>query len=91
MKNAVTKKPAGRRAKKVVLDDTPLAVAKAPTMGDLLGQLQKAIDSGQYLVAIVRQDGNQVIVDRHAVEFPKGSLDVAIKLITNDLQKLMGE
>jgi len=83
-KKTVVHKPVNHpRGEGGVAINRPSSVPK-----DVLANLETACRSGKWLVAIWRVQDGKVFLDRTATDFPKADLDLAMRLIVENVQEM---
>lgn len=86
-----TRKPLRKKPAPSPLAPSPLgAIAEDPPSRvppELLAQLDRAVQTGRYLVAIYRIEGGLIHMDRTKRDFPENDHDRALDLLRKNLQK----
>ena len=75
---------------------TPQIIAANPDLllpphEQAVSNVRKATQSGKWLIAAFRIDGEQLHLDRIALNFPKGDLSLACRLFVENVEALKAE
>ena len=85
-----------KKTSKNGIKKTPVAKIATPQIpssripSDVLTSLERACRSGKWLFAAWRVEDGKVFLDRTASDFPVGDLDMAMRLIVENVQELKG-
>ncbi len=74
-----------KAAKKNVVKKTPV---RPSLKDDVVKLVERAAKTGKWMVAVFRVEDKQLHLDRTAVNFPKGDIDLAMRLIVENVQQL---
>lgn len=77
-----------RRPKQAAIVTTQIASRPKQIPSEVLTNLETACKAGRWLVAVFRVEQEQLFLDRTANNFPKRDIDLAMRLIVEDVQKL---
>ena len=77
------------RAKPQILAANPDLLLPPPEQA--ASNVRKATQSGKWLIASFRIDGEQLHLDRIALNFPKGDLSLACRLFVENVEALKAE
>ena len=92
MKKSASKKPVKKTSKRVRKTITlpPMPPAVNPSQ-QAIGEAEKAIAAGKWLIASFRVEDGKMTLDRTALNFPKDEIALACKLFVENLEALKGQ
>lgn len=85
MKKAASKKPVKKVAKKAAKRTSPPIVNPVE---QVLGEVNRAVSAGRWLVASFRVENGQMTLDRTALNFPREDIALACRLFVENLELL---
>ena len=66
----------------------PIVKTNVSIPANILRQFENAMKSGRWLITVLRVENEKLFLDRTAMNFPTADLDLAIRLIVENLQSL---
>jgi hypothetical protein len=60
----------------------------SPFPADVLISLKKAVETGQWLIAVCRIENERLLLDRTAMNFPVADLDLACRLFVENVTEM---